>query len=527
MKRVLVTGSAGFIGKNLLRHLDGIVVKSTRGVEFPDGDFDIIVHAAGKHKALDQTIIHDNMIGTLKTLELAKERNVKLFIFLSTIELFGPGSDIKTEDSKYNCPTVYSAAKAGAEQLCIASGLPVAIVRLVNVYGPFMQSWKFIPKCIDSIMNGKPVEIHDGRRSWVHVFDVADAINFIIKNSLSGTFNVTGQEISNIELANAFAKACSRPLFYTYAKGGPGHEQLYPVSGNKLQWKYSREITDPPSFSKILEYNWEADFRTHPPDAPLCGVYIETRVLPENERALRNFSHMLPYASLTIFYSDENESQIRNIINNNSNIRMIKFPIAPFVYREYENYLKSREFWSQFVNFDRVLIFMNDTCIRSNRILDFMKYDYIGCPWDHFPIGDPRIFQGGGAFSIRNPILMLQIIEENPPQEGFPEDVYFSAHTTFKKGTCVPRTREEAARFCTNCLGPEEDPMGFLIWENMRPISYTLYEGFERGPRKLVSLISATKGSQDVTKLIRLGIGPSGFYIPDDMNKDLVLNLKT
>lgn len=517
--KILVTGAAGFIGSNLLKILEGDVVPLTRGAPVPDGDFDVVVHAAGKHRASDEDVIRDNMVGTQTILKLARERKVKMFIFLSSVEVYGPGQPTKTGESPCACPTVYSAAKAGAEQLCIASGLPLTILRLVNVYGPCMQKWKFLPGCTRQIMNGETVTVHPGRRSWVHVFDVGSAINFVIRNSKFGKFNVVGQTLSNLELAQSIAAGLGRELKWNLVQGGAGHEEEYPVSGEGLGWTFTRRVSDPPHFSKFTAGPWEADFGTHPAKSPLCGVFIETREHPLNEYALRNFSHMLPYASLTIFHSDDNEAQIKGIIGPGTDIRLVRFPVVPFVYAEYENYLKSPQFWSNFLDFDRVLMFMNDTGIRKNNILEFMKYDYIGAPWDHFPVGDPRVFQGGGAFSLRNPRLMHRIVTETPAPPGFPEDVYFSAHVTLGPQTGrVPVTKQEAARFSSDALAEHPDPLGFHNCFETLPVSYTMYEGFEGGPRKLVDVRKATVQSRDVTALIRLGVGPRGLWLPAGLN---------
>ena len=512
--RILLTGASGFIGCNIVNILDGDVVPITRGASVPSGDFDVVIHAAGKHRAPDEEVIKDNMVYTQEMLKLAKERNVKMFIFLSSNEVFGPGLTIKSEESPYNCPTVYSAAKAGAEQLCIASGLPVTILRLVNVYGPSMQKWKFLPTCTRQIMNNELVTIHPGQRSWVHVFDVGDAINFVIKNSKLGKFNIVGQTICNMDLAQSLAQSIGKTLRWQMVGGGAGHEAEYPVTGAALGWTYSRNISDHPHFTKFTNHQWDADFHTHPASAPLCGVFIETRVHPRNAYALRNFSHMLPNAALTIFHSAENEAHIREIIGPDTNIRLITFPVVPFVYAEYENFLKSPYFWSNFLEFDRIIMFMNDTGIRKNSILEFMKYDYIGAPWDHFPIGDPRVFQGGGAFSLRNPSLMHRITLENPAPPGFPEDVYFSASTVSRGGTCVPATKQQAARFSSDALAEHPDPMGFHNCFDTLPVSYTMYEDYEEGPRVLVNVRKAMVGSRDVTALVRLGVGPRGLWLP-------------
>jgi nucleoside-diphosphate-sugar epimerase len=141
----------------LLKILEGDIVPLTRGAPVPDGDFDVVVHAAGKHRASDEDVIRDNMVGTQTILKLARERRSKNVYILVIGRSVRTRTTHQTGESPLACPTVYSAAKAGAEQLCIASGLPLTILRLVNVYGPCMQKWKFLPMCTRQIMNGEIV----------------------------------------------------------------------------------------------------------------------------------------------------------------------------------------------------------------------------------------------------------------------------------------------------------------------------------------------------------------------------------
>ena len=247
MKRVLITGGAGFIAHHLiyyllrktnwdivsldrldysgnLNRLDHVLSKlslkekSRVKVVFHDlkseinpwikkeiGEIDIILHlAAGSH--VDRSInypmefVLDNVVGTANILEYAKIINtsskLERFIYFSTDEVFGPaptGVDYK-ENDRYNSTNPYSATKAGGEELAVAYEntykLPVYITHTMNVFGERQHPEKFIPMCIKKIRDGESVTIHSdtskkipGSRHYIHAEDVAEAIYFILTNN--------------------------------------------------------------------------------------------------------------------------------------------------------------------------------------------------------------------------------------------------------------------------------------------------------------------------------------------------------
>ncbi len=202
MKRVLITGGAGFIAHHLiyyllkntnweivsldrldysgnLNRLDDImssleeIDKKRLKIVFHDlkseinpwikkeiGDINVILHlAAGSHvdRSIDYPLefVMDNVVGTANILEYARiinnSNNLERFIYFSTDEIFGPapnGIDYK-ENDRYNSTNPYSATKAGGEELAVAYentyGLPVYITHTMNVFGERQHPEKFIP----------------------------------------------------------------------------------------------------------------------------------------------------------------------------------------------------------------------------------------------------------------------------------------------------------------------------------------------------------------------------------------------
>ncbi len=256
MKRVLITGGAGFIAHHLiyylinntdweivsldrldysgnLNRLDNIISKlsaqdkSRIKVVFHDlkseinpwikkeiGDIDIILHlAAGSH--VDRSInypmefVLDNVVGTANILDYARfindSKGLEKIIYFSTDEVFGPapkGIDYK-ENDRYNSTNPYSATKAGGEELAVAYentyGLPVYITHTMNVFGERQHPEKFIPMCIKKIRDGEIVTIHSdaskkipGSRHYIHAEDVAEAILFLLTKKIENNFDFGG-----------------------------------------------------------------------------------------------------------------------------------------------------------------------------------------------------------------------------------------------------------------------------------------------------------------------------------------------
>jgi len=221
MKRVLITGGAGFIAHHLiyyiiketdweivsldrldysgnLNRLDNILSdlsdqeKTRVKIVFHDlkselnpwiskeiGDISFILHlAAGSH--VDRSIefplefIMDNVVGTANILEYARHINTKnsqfeRFVYFSTDEVFGPapeGINYK-ENDRYNSTNPYSASKAGGEELAVAYentyNLPVIITHTMNVFGERQHPEKFIPMCIKKIRDGETVTVHSDK----------------------------------------------------------------------------------------------------------------------------------------------------------------------------------------------------------------------------------------------------------------------------------------------------------------------------------------------------------------------------
>lgn len=263
-RNLLVTGGAGFIGANFIRHvlanypnikiinLDKLTyagslenlkdLPNAKHHHFVQGDIcdknlvahlllhhhiDTIVHFAAESH-VDRSIdapadfITTNILGTFTLLEAARhywQEYFKMdathcrFHHISTDEVYGslqPSDAAFTETTRYDPSSPYSASKAGSDHLVQAYhrtyGLPVTLSNCSNNYGPYQHAEKFIPTVIRSCLNWQPIPIYgSGKniRDWLYVEDHCRAIMAVLERGKIGeSYNIGGNnEWENLTLA--------------------------------------------------------------------------------------------------------------------------------------------------------------------------------------------------------------------------------------------------------------------------------------------------------------------------------------
>ena len=291
MKKLLVTGGAGFIGSEFVRqgvergYKIAVVDKLTYAgdlsrisrleksitfyrTDIANRDFiehifkierpDIIVHwAAESH--VDRSIIdaapfmETNINGTHVLLEISRKCGVEKFINISTDEVYGElGKDGQFyETTPLNPNSPYSASKASADMIGRAYhmtyGLPVITVRSSNNYGPWQYPEKLIPVVILKAQNNEKIPVYgkgENIREWLHVSDCASAIFLIMEQGKIGeVYNVgSGVEKKNVEVVNNILKLLGKPeKLIEFVKDRPGHDLRYSLNSDKIKnslgWK--------------------------------------------------------------------------------------------------------------------------------------------------------------------------------------------------------------------------------------------------------------------------------------------------
>ena len=295
MRKVLITGAAGFIGHHMvkvmlertdwritiidrldcsgnLNRLAEIGAAKNPRVRFVYHDLrapandqlaaqigahDYILHlAAATH--VDRSIenpmefVLDNVVGTCNILDFARLTGCERFLNFSTDEIYGPAPPgvAYDEEARYNAGNPYAATKAGAVQLGLSYHntykLPVITTHTMNAIGTRQHPEKMVPMTIAKVSAGEEVTIHAdptrtkaGTRFYIDAENVADAVLFILFNGVPGEkYNIVGErEMDNLELAQRIAEAVGSHLHYKmvdFHSQRPGHDLRYGLSGKKL-----------------------------------------------------------------------------------------------------------------------------------------------------------------------------------------------------------------------------------------------------------------------------------------------------
>ena len=286
--RVLVTGGAGFIGSNFVRHL----LAARQDVEIinfdcltyagnPESLADIADNARYKfvrgditdkkavHAIFEQRLdaavnfaaethvdrsiedaspfLRTNILGVQCLLDAAKQFKLSKFVQISTDEVYGsaPAGGSFTEETILDPRSPYAASKASADHLVSAYantyGLPAVVLRCTNNYGPYQFPEKLIPLIIANAREDKTLPIYgDGmqERDWLFVEDYCRAIALALEKASPGSiYNVSaGTPQPNLKIVRTILKHLGKPeSLMQYVKDRPGHDRRYALDSSKLQ----------------------------------------------------------------------------------------------------------------------------------------------------------------------------------------------------------------------------------------------------------------------------------------------------
>ena len=294
LMKLLVTGGAGFIGSNFIRHVleqrsdasvlnvdlltyagnlanlkdlaDNPRYRFVRGdvcdrkllLELCQEGIDAIVHFAAESH-VDRSItgpdpfVQTNVVGTHTVLDVARVSSVGRTLVVSTDEVYGsiPPTEFAAEDRRLTPSSAYSASKAAADLFALAYfgtyELPVIITRCGNNYGPYQFPEKLVPLMITHGMRGLDLPVYgDGlnTRNWIHVLDHCEALLAVLEKGTPGEiYNVSGGvELTTREVVDAILAALDLDQsLVRYVADRPGHDRRYAMHASKLEreigWK--------------------------------------------------------------------------------------------------------------------------------------------------------------------------------------------------------------------------------------------------------------------------------------------------
>jgi len=282
----MVTGGAGFIGSNFVRHVldthpdvhvvnfdkltyagnldnlkdldedrhvfvKGDIAERDAVAEALEGCDAVVNFAADTH--VDRSIlgatdfIATNVTGVYNLVECAREQGVARVLLVSTDEVYGSideGSFLESDPVTPSNP--YSASKAGGELIALAHhrtfGTPVIITRGANTYGPYQYPEKVLPLFVTNALDDEPLPLYRGGehnvRDWLYMGDHCSGIDCALRRGEPGEiYNVAGgNERENIVLTRKILElTCKGEDLIRLVKDRPGHDRRYSVDASKLR----------------------------------------------------------------------------------------------------------------------------------------------------------------------------------------------------------------------------------------------------------------------------------------------------
>jgi UDP-glucose 4,6-dehydratase len=311
MKKIVITGGAGFIGSHIVERFVTLYPKATivvldkmtyaadirnilplmseSRIQLMVGDIvdpgtceravkdaDLIIHAAAESHVDNSfgnsyEFTKTNVAGTHCLIEASRRAGVGKFIHVSTDEVYGEVLTGKADEDTVLRPTnPYSASKAAAEMIINgyrkSFNFPVIIVRANNIFGIRQYPEKIIPKFLLTLMMGRQLTVHgSGKniRHYLSAWDLADALDLLIKKGeVGGCYNIgTGEEYTNLEMARMICDVfgLNSDEHISFVQDRPFNDARYALDWSRIEalgWSAKRRLkTELPAIAQWYTAN--------------------------------------------------------------------------------------------------------------------------------------------------------------------------------------------------------------------------------------------------------------------------------
>ena len=284
--KLCVTGGAGFIGSNFIRHVltthpDDRVVNLDKltyagnpanladfandpRYSFVHGDIcdgktvrdvvsgvDAVINfAADTH--VDRSLmepdsfLRTDVFGVFTLLEAVRDLRIPRLLHISTDEVYGSVAEGSSRETDPLAPrNPYSASKAGGDLMALAywhtHRVPVVITRSSNNFGPYQYPEKVVPLFVTNALEDRPLPLYgDGKnvRDWLYVLDNCAAIDLVLRKGQEGeVYNIGGgNEVENVVLTREILRLAGKPeTLIQPVADRPGHDRRYSVDSTKVR----------------------------------------------------------------------------------------------------------------------------------------------------------------------------------------------------------------------------------------------------------------------------------------------------
>lgn len=223
MKKYLITGSTGFVGKNLIEKLHGDIYLYTRGEEvehvFKVFKPEYIFHLAGEIYDNDK-MFDSNVVLTHKLLECSREIDYRAFVYIGSSSEYGRKDHPISEKDHLDPTSIYESTKGAASLLCLGYARtyskPIMVARPFSLYGKYESEKRFIPTVIRTAKRSGKLALAPGVHDYLHIDDFIDGLLHLVDIPIPGrivNFG-TGIQTSNKEVVRVVEKIMGKKIGY-------------------------------------------------------------------------------------------------------------------------------------------------------------------------------------------------------------------------------------------------------------------------------------------------------------------------